>query len=162
MIDSGAMAGNKKKVTHPEQDASYAVGDRVKVNLHTGRIVDAPGDTDLSLSEPIELRTCQLSTGEPRVVAYCTETVPQRWQTKERSHSALSRAYVEWLCLPTRSSRNTKMTPAIKTYAVRAGDGDRRSVLRNRVDVKNEPAPTHKYQDGPENQLAVGPLHRRA
>jgi hypothetical protein len=42
----------------------------------------------------------------------------------------------------------------------RGSDG--RSVLRNRVDIKDEPAPTHKYQDGPENQLAVGPLHRRA
>jgi hypothetical protein len=38
MIDSGAMPSNKKKA--PE-DASYSVGDRVKVNLHTGRIVDA-------------------------------------------------------------------------------------------------------------------------
>jgi hypothetical protein len=37
MIDSGAMPSNKKKA--PEQ--GYAVGDRVKVNLHTGRIVDA-------------------------------------------------------------------------------------------------------------------------
>jgi hypothetical protein len=37
MIDSGAMPSNKKKA--PEQD--YAVGDRLKVNLHTGRIVDA-------------------------------------------------------------------------------------------------------------------------
>jgi hypothetical protein len=41
MIDSGAMLSNKKKASHSEQDASYAVGDRVKVNLHTGRIVDA-------------------------------------------------------------------------------------------------------------------------
>ena len=32
---------SKKKAPHFEQDASYAVGDRVKVNLHTGRIVDA-------------------------------------------------------------------------------------------------------------------------
>ena len=38
MISSCAMP-NKKK--HSEQDASYAVGDRVKVNLHTGRVVDA-------------------------------------------------------------------------------------------------------------------------
>jgi Mechanosensitive ion channel, beta-domain len=41
MISSGAMPSNKKKASKPEQDASYAVGDRVKVNLHTGRIVDA-------------------------------------------------------------------------------------------------------------------------
>jgi len=41
MIDSGAMPSNKKKASKPEQDASYAVGDRLKVNLHTGRIVDA-------------------------------------------------------------------------------------------------------------------------
>jgi hypothetical protein len=40
MIDSGAMPA-KKKASHSEQDASYAVGDRLKVNLHTGRIVDA-------------------------------------------------------------------------------------------------------------------------
>jgi hypothetical protein len=37
MIDSGAMPSNKKKAA--QQD--YAVGDHVKVNLHTGRIVDA-------------------------------------------------------------------------------------------------------------------------
>jgi hypothetical protein len=40
MIDSGAMPA-KKKASHSEQEASYAVGDRLKVNLHTGRIVDA-------------------------------------------------------------------------------------------------------------------------
>jgi hypothetical protein len=39
MMDSGAMPSNKKKASSSEQD--YAVGDRVKVNLHTGRIVDA-------------------------------------------------------------------------------------------------------------------------
>jgi hypothetical protein len=39
MIDSGAMPA-KKKASKPEQDA-YSVGDHVKVNLHTGRIVDA-------------------------------------------------------------------------------------------------------------------------
>jgi hypothetical protein len=39
MIDSGAMPSNKKRASHSEQD--YVVGDRVKVNLHTGRIVDA-------------------------------------------------------------------------------------------------------------------------
>jgi hypothetical protein len=39
MIDSGAMPA-KKKASKPEQGA-YSVGDRVKVNLHTGRIVDA-------------------------------------------------------------------------------------------------------------------------
>ena len=40
MIDSGAMPA-KKKASHSEQGASYAVGDRVKVNLHTDSIVDA-------------------------------------------------------------------------------------------------------------------------
>jgi hypothetical protein len=40
MIDSGAMPA-KKKASHSEQEASYAVGGRLKVNLHTGRIVDA-------------------------------------------------------------------------------------------------------------------------
>ena len=39
MIDSGAMPINRKKAPRSERD--YAVGDRVKVNLHTGRIVDA-------------------------------------------------------------------------------------------------------------------------
>jgi hypothetical protein len=39
MISSCAIPSNKKKASHSEQD--YAVGDRVKVNLHTGRIVDA-------------------------------------------------------------------------------------------------------------------------
>jgi hypothetical protein len=39
MIDSGAMPSNKKKASHSEQD--YAVGDRVKVNMHRGRIVEA-------------------------------------------------------------------------------------------------------------------------
>ena len=39
MIDSGAMPSNKQKAAHSEQD--YSVGHRVKVNLHTGRIVDA-------------------------------------------------------------------------------------------------------------------------
>ena len=38
MVSSCAMPSNKKKKP-AEQD--YAVGDRVKVNLHTGRIVDA-------------------------------------------------------------------------------------------------------------------------
>ena len=31
----------KKKASHSEREASYAVGDRVKVNLHTGKIVVA-------------------------------------------------------------------------------------------------------------------------
>ena len=35
------MPSNKKKASRSEQDASYAVGDRVKVNLHTGRVVEA-------------------------------------------------------------------------------------------------------------------------
>ena len=39
MIDSGAMPIDKKQAPSSERD--YAVGDRVKVNLHTGRIVDA-------------------------------------------------------------------------------------------------------------------------
>ena len=41
MIGSGAMPSNKKKASHSDQESSYAVGDRVKVNLHKGRIVDA-------------------------------------------------------------------------------------------------------------------------
>jgi hypothetical protein len=39
MISSGAMPSNKKKAPSSERD--YVVGDRVKVNLHTGRIVVA-------------------------------------------------------------------------------------------------------------------------
>lgn len=39
MISSCAMPSNRKKASHSEQD--YAVGDHVKVNLHTRRIVDA-------------------------------------------------------------------------------------------------------------------------
>jgi hypothetical protein len=38
MISSCAMPSKKKA---PEKDVSYAVGDRVKVNMHRGRIVDA-------------------------------------------------------------------------------------------------------------------------
>jgi hypothetical protein len=41
MISSCGMPSNKMKATHSEQESSYAVGDRVKVNLHTGKIVDA-------------------------------------------------------------------------------------------------------------------------
>ena len=40
MLSSCAMP-SKKKAPHSEQESSYAVGDHVKVNLHTGRIVDA-------------------------------------------------------------------------------------------------------------------------
>jgi hypothetical protein len=39
MISSCAMPSNKKKAPSSERD--YSVGDCVKVNLHTGRIVDA-------------------------------------------------------------------------------------------------------------------------
>jgi Mechanosensitive ion channel, beta-domain len=39
MISSCEMPSNKKKAPSSERD--YAVGDRVRVNLHTGRIVDA-------------------------------------------------------------------------------------------------------------------------
>jgi len=41
MIDSGAIPSSKKKAARFEQDASHVVGDRVRVNLHTGTIVDA-------------------------------------------------------------------------------------------------------------------------
>ena len=40
MISSCAMPSNKKKASHSEPQ-DYAVGDHVKVNLHTGRIVEA-------------------------------------------------------------------------------------------------------------------------
>jgi len=38
MISSCAMPSKKKA---PEKDVSYAVGDRVKVNMHRSRIVEA-------------------------------------------------------------------------------------------------------------------------
>ena len=40
MVSSCAMP-SKKKAPNSDQDSSYAVGDHVKVNLYTGRIVDA-------------------------------------------------------------------------------------------------------------------------
>jgi hypothetical protein len=52
MIDSGAMPSNKKKA--PEQD--YAVGDRVKVNLRTGRIVEATIKTIIEHTDGKRLR----------------------------------------------------------------------------------------------------------
>ena len=52
MIDSGAMPSKKKKA--PEQD--YAVGDRVTVNLHTGRIVDATVKAIIERTDGSKLR----------------------------------------------------------------------------------------------------------
>ena len=40
MVSSCAMPSNKKKASQSEPQ-DYAVGDHVKVNLHTGRIVEA-------------------------------------------------------------------------------------------------------------------------
>ena len=60
MVDSGAMPA-KKKASHSEQDASYAVGDRVKVNLHTGRIVDA---TDKAVIERTDGKRLQVDFGK--------------------------------------------------------------------------------------------------
>jgi hypothetical protein len=41
MVSSCAMPSNKKKAPSSDQESSYVVGDRVRINLHTGRIVDA-------------------------------------------------------------------------------------------------------------------------
>jgi hypothetical protein len=60
MIDSGAMPA-KKKVSHFEQAASYAVGDRLKVNLHTGSIVEA---TIKAIIERTDGKRLQVDFGE--------------------------------------------------------------------------------------------------
>jgi hypothetical protein len=60
MIDFGAMPA-KKKASHSEPEASYAVGDRVKVKLHTGTIVDA---TVKAVIEPTDGKRLQVDFGK--------------------------------------------------------------------------------------------------
>ena len=71
MINSGAMPA-KKKASHSEQEASYAVGDRVKVNLHTGRIVDATIKAAIETTEDVHL---QVSFGNETAVIYPWQVV---------------------------------------------------------------------------------------
>jgi hypothetical protein len=72
MVCSCAMPINKKKVSHSEQD--YAVGDRVKVNLHTGRIVDA---TVKAVIERTDGKRLQVNFGNETALIYL-------WQVVER------------------------------------------------------------------------------
>ena len=60
MIDSGAMPSNKKKVSHSEVDC--AVGDRVKVNMHRGRIVDAEVKAVVEKTHGVRLQGFRLET----------------------------------------------------------------------------------------------------
>jgi hypothetical protein len=75
MIDSGAMPSNKKKAAPSEQD--YAVGDRVKVNLHTGRIVDA---TIKAVIERTDGKRLQVDFGKDETALI------HLWQVVERPH----------------------------------------------------------------------------
>jgi hypothetical protein len=75
MIDSGAMTGNKKKASHSEQDSSCAVGDRVKVNLHTGSMVDA---TVKAVIDHTDGKRLQLDFGKDKTA------LVHLWQVVER------------------------------------------------------------------------------
>ena len=72
MIDSDAMPSKKKKA--PEQD--YAVGDRVRVNLHTGRIVDA---TVKAIIERTDGKRLQVDFGKDETA------LVYPWQVVERT-----------------------------------------------------------------------------
>ena len=71
MIDSGAMPA-KKKVSHSEQEASYAVGDRVKVNMHRGRIVEAEVKAVVEKTHSVRL---QVSFGNETALIYLWQVV---------------------------------------------------------------------------------------
>lgn len=75
MINSGAMPSNKKKATHSEQD--YAVGDRVKVNMHRGRIVEAEIKAVIEKTHGVRL---QVSFGNETALIYL-------WQVVEKIRS---------------------------------------------------------------------------
>jgi len=75
MIDSGAMPSNKKKASQSEQDASYAVGDRVKVNMH--RIVEAEVKAVVEKTHGARL---QVSFGKETALIYL-------WQVVEKIRS---------------------------------------------------------------------------
>jgi hypothetical protein len=72
MISSCAMPSNKKKAAHSEQD--YAVGDRVKVNMHRGRIVEAEIKAVVEKTHGVRL---QVSFGNETALIYL-------WQVVER------------------------------------------------------------------------------
>ena len=76
MIDSGAMPA-KKKASHSEQEASYAVGDRLKVNLHTGRIVEA---TIKAIIERTDGKRLQVDFGKDETA------LVHLWQVVEKVH----------------------------------------------------------------------------
>ena len=73
MVSSCAMP-SKKKAPNSDQDSSYAVGDRVKVNLHTGRIVDA---TVKAVIERTDGKRLQVDFGNENALIYL-------WQVVER------------------------------------------------------------------------------
>jgi hypothetical protein len=72
MIDSGAMPSNKKKASHSDQESSYVVGDRVKVNLHTGRIVEATVKAVVTKTGGVRL---QVSFGNETALIYLWQVV---------------------------------------------------------------------------------------
>jgi hypothetical protein len=75
MIDSGAMPRNKKKASHSGQD--YAVGGRVKVNMHRGRIVEAEIKAVVEKTHGVRL---QVSFGNETALIYL-------WQVVEKIRS---------------------------------------------------------------------------
>jgi hypothetical protein len=76
MISSCAMP-SKGKASHSEQEASYAVGDRVKVNVHRGRIVEAEIKAVIEKTHGVRL---QVSFGNETALIYL-------WQVVERTVS---------------------------------------------------------------------------
>jgi hypothetical protein len=76
MIDSGAMPA-KKKASHSDQESSYAVDDRVKVNLHTGRMVEA---TVKAVIERTGGKRLQVDFGKDETA------LVYLWQVVERVH----------------------------------------------------------------------------
>jgi hypothetical protein len=75
MIDSGAMPSNKKKASHSDQESTYAVGDRVKVNMHRGRIVEAEVKAVVEKTHGVRL---QVSFGNETALIYCERYVKRR------------------------------------------------------------------------------------
>ena len=71
MINSSAMPA-KKKASHSEQEASYAVGDRVKVNMHRGRIVEAEVKAVVEKTHSVRL---QVSFGNETALIYLWQVV---------------------------------------------------------------------------------------
>ena len=70
MISSCAMPSNKKKAPTSEQD--YAVGDRVKVNMHRGRIVEAEIKAVIEKTHGVRL---QVSFGNETALIYLWQVV---------------------------------------------------------------------------------------